>query len=268
VTIVPTGAKLVKMNARAIDRTSGVPAYRQVADDLRARIAAGEYQQGARLPSERELIEVYAVSRPTIRDAVGLLRTEGVVIAEHGRGLFVKPPVTVRRLARTRLSRAARDRNEGAFLGDAAGEGFTASSSVNVRFEPADERTAELLAVPAGTQVTVRDRIMHADGLPIQIAVSRLPRELTRGTAIEQVDTGTGGAYARLEDAGHALASFTEYVRARMPSAGERSSLQLGASVPVIVVTRVAYTAARPVEVNDIVLSADRYELAYEWPAD
>ena len=256
------------MNARAIDRQSGVPAYRQVADDLRHRITSGEYGQGHQLPSERELVETYEVSRPTIRDAIAVLRSEGVLSIEHGRGVFVKPPAIVHRLARNRLSRAARERDEGAFLGDAAQEGFTPSSSVKIRFEPADERTASYLDIPEGTEVTVRDRIMRADGLPVQLAVSRLPREITQGTAIEHVETGAGGAYARLEEAGHTLTSFAEYVRARMPVSEERSVLQLDPGVPVLTVTRVAFSGDRPVEMNDITMSADRYELAYEWPAD
>ncbi len=110
---------------------------------------------------------------------------------------------------------------------------------------------------------------MRADGLVVQLAVSRLPRELTRGTAIEQVDTGPGGTYARLEEAGHRLASFTEHVGARMPTPDEASLLQLAEGVPVVTVTRVAYREdGVPAEMNDMVLAADRYQLSYEWAAD
>lgn len=165
---------------------------------------------GEQLPSERDLVDVYGVSRPTVRDAVNLLRAEGLVTSEHGRGVFVRPPASIRRIARSRLSREARERDRGAFLADAAAQGFTPSTSVKIRFEQADDRVAGYLAVEPGTEVTVRDRVMRADGLVVQLAVSRLPRELTSGTAIEQVDTGSGGTYARLEEGGHRLASFTD----------------------------------------------------------
>lgn len=69
-----------------LDRTSGVPAFRQVAADMREKITAGEYPSGSRLPTERELVDTYGVLRPTIRDAVNLLRSEGIIVAEHGRG--------------------------------------------------------------------------------------------------------------------------------------------------------------------------------------
>ncbi|MFF0149503.1 GntR family transcriptional regulator [Amycolatopsis sulphurea] len=252
-----------------VNRKSGVPAFRQVATDLREKIAAGQYAPGDQLPSEREMVETYGVSRPTIREAVDMLRAEGLVTSEHGRGVFVRPPASIQRIARSRLSREARGRNRGAFLADAAARGFTPSTSVKIRFEEADSRTATHLAVSEGAELTVRDRVMRADGLVVQIAVSRLPRELTRDTAIEQVDTGKGGAYARREEAGHTLGSFIEHVGARMPTPDEASLLQLADGVPVMTVTRVAYGEdGTPLEMNDMVLAADRYELSYEWPAD
>ncbi|MET7990010.1 GntR family transcriptional regulator [Amycolatopsis sp. NPDC005232] len=252
-----------------VDRRSGVPAFRQVAADLREKITAGQYAPGEQLPSERELVDAYGVSRPTVREAVNMLRSEGLVTSEHGRGVFVRPPASIQRIGRSRLSREARERNSGAFLADAAARGFTPSSSVKIRFEQADARAAAHLAIDEGTEITVRDRVMRADGLVVQLAVSRLPRQFTRGTAIEEVDTGSGGAYARLEEAGHTLGSFVEHVGARMPTPDEASLLQLADGVPVITVTRVAYgTDGTPLEMNDMVLAADRYELSYEWPAD
>ena len=110
-----------------IDRASGLPAYRQVAGDLREKINSGEFNPGDKLPSERVLVDTYGVSRITIREAVGLLRSEGLVSAEHGKGVFIRPPHRVERLSRARLSRAARAENKGAFLGDAKANNFTPS---------------------------------------------------------------------------------------------------------------------------------------------
>lgn len=250
-----------------IDRTSGVPAYRQVADHIRAQIDTGEYPPGAKLPSERDLVESYGVSRPTIRDAIGLLRAEGVVIAEHGRGVFVRPTGGLVRLSR--LSRAARQANRSAFLGDAAAGGFTATVRVKIYFDSADDRAAELLGVEPGTELCVRDRVMSADGVAVQLAVSRLPRTITKGTAIEHEDTGVGGVHSRLEEAGYPVGHFTETVGARMPTPVESSALQITSGTPILTVTRVAYAMDdTPLEVNDIVLAADRYELAYDIPAE
>ncbi|RSM84354.1 GntR family transcriptional regulator [Kibdelosporangium aridum] len=251
-----------------VDRTSGVPAYRQIADDLRSQIESGQLAPGSPLPSERDLVETYDASRPTIREAVKLLRNSGLVVAQHGRGVFVRSHNLVTRLARTRLSRSARAENKGAFMGDAAAGDFVPNVSVEVRVEAADERIADLLNIRPGAEVLVRDRVMRADNVVAQLAVSRLPRDLTQGTVIEDVDTGPGGVYARLEDSGHVLDHFDVFVSARMPTVEEKSLLQLAEGSPVMAVTRVANTADRPVEVNDIVLDANRYELHYQLAAD
>lgn len=65
------------------------PIYIQLADDLRAKISAGEYAPGDRLPSNAELSERYHVARETIRQAIDILRGEKLVVAQSTRGVFV-----------------------------------------------------------------------------------------------------------------------------------------------------------------------------------
>ncbi len=63
--------------------------YRQVADAILARIRSGEYEPGARLPSERDLATAFKVSRPTIREAMIALEILGWVDSRHGSGIYV-----------------------------------------------------------------------------------------------------------------------------------------------------------------------------------
>src|SRR4029450_6260930 len=93
---------------RLIDPTSDRPIYRQIADHLRAAIREGQYPEGTPLPSETQLPEIYDVTRMTARQAVDVLKNEGLVRSEHGRGVFVRQRPTVHRLARNRFSRARR----------------------------------------------------------------------------------------------------------------------------------------------------------------
>lgn len=252
-----------------LDRASGLPAYRQIADHLRQQIRTGTFAPGAQLPSERELVDEYGASRVTVRQAVALLRTEGLVEAQHGRGLFVRNRPRIERLSQSRLTRSERDRGAGAFITDGRTAQFTPRVETDIRVEDADERTANLLGIAVGDPVLVRERRMLADGEPVQLAVSRLPRALTAGTRIEEEDTGPGGSYARLEELGHRLESFTERVTARMPTPEEAVALQLGAGTPVIETLRIARdTQGVTVEINDMLFAADRYELIYELPAD
>jgi DNA-binding transcriptional MocR family regulator len=68
-----------------IDRSSGVPLYRQVADDLRRKIENGDLAPGAELRPEARLAHEYDVGREVIRDALALLRSDGLIISVRGK---------------------------------------------------------------------------------------------------------------------------------------------------------------------------------------
>lgn len=63
--------------------------YRQIADQLRALIAGGEFAAGARLPAERDLAKQLGVSRPSVREALIALEVEGWVEVRTGSGVYV-----------------------------------------------------------------------------------------------------------------------------------------------------------------------------------
>jgi GntR family transcriptional regulator len=245
---------------------SAAAKYQEIAAILRGEIDRGELSVGGQLPTERVLQERFEASRTTVRQALKELRDAGLVQMRHGVGVFVAPPKVVRRLdSRDRLSKARREANKAAFLAEADAQGFTSSSSVRVWFEPAQD-FAELLGIEEDSELCVRDRVMCADGEPVMLAVSRLPREITRGTALEEVETGPGGAFARLEEQGYEITRHEEIVSARMPDANERQMLDLGGG-PVLVVRRRTWSGDRVVEINDMVMSGESYELRYTWDA-
>jgi DNA-binding FadR family transcriptional regulator len=64
--------------------------YRQIADQIRALIQAGEYGPGARLPAERDLARELGVSRPSVREALIALDLEGFVEVRIGSGIYVR----------------------------------------------------------------------------------------------------------------------------------------------------------------------------------
>lgn len=66
--------------------------YRQIADALEERIAAGEFVSGDRLPTERELATNYAVSRTCVREALLALEIAQLVSIRVGSGVYVLPP--------------------------------------------------------------------------------------------------------------------------------------------------------------------------------
>jgi GntR family transcriptional regulator len=251
-----------------LDRLGDRPPYRQIADHLRAAIDAGQLRPGDRLPSEAELRQHYGVARMTARQAIQELRSEGRVVAEHGRGVFVRQPPPVRRLASDRFARKHREAGKAAFLAEAEKSGFRPHvDQIEVARVEAPAAIRERLQLDDGL-VLCRSRRYFADDRPVELALSYLPLSIAEGTAIAEIDTGPGGVYARLEEAGHPLDRFVEEVTARMPTAEERRRLELQMGVPVLVVVRTAYDiAGTPVEVCDTVKAASAFILEYDFKA-
>jgi GntR family transcriptional regulator len=253
-----------------VDRSDDRPPYRQIAALLREQIKLGGLAPGEKLPSEAELIAHFGVARMTVRQAVQELRGEGLVVAEHGKGVFVRSAPPVRRLASDRFARRHRKRGKSAFLAEAEASGHTASvDRIRVTSATASDEIARRLRLSSGdSRVVVRSRRYLADGRPVEMATSYVPESIAAGTAIAEANTGPGGIYARIEEAGHELARFTEEVSARMPTPEERRVLEIGAGVPVMTLLRTAYdTNDLPVEVCDTVKVAHAYLLEYEVPA-
>jgi GntR family transcriptional regulator len=238
----------------------------EIADELRREI--GEADPGSRLPSGTTLMERFGVARNTIQNAIDQLRAEGLVFSVSGRGWFVSEQKPVVRLARNRLSAAERTAGRGTFMSDAATGGWRPAVTVKIYRTAVPVEIAALLEINPGADVVVRDRIMRADGETVQLAASYIPVDVAEAAHLEVTDTGPGGMYARIEDAGLKLTHFTEMVGARPPKPRETDLLQLPTAHPVMEIVRVAYCGDRPVEANRMVLSAERYQLVYQIAAD
>ena len=71
--------------------------YRQIADQIRALIAGGEFTPGDRLPPERDLAKQLGVSRPSLREALIALEMETLLDVRVGSGIYVTQPNEPRR---------------------------------------------------------------------------------------------------------------------------------------------------------------------------
>src|SRR5579863_5765729 len=73
-----------------------VPLYMQVVRQLRAQIASGELAEGERIPSQREMMQIWRISMQTASKVIGSLKTEGLAIPSVGRDTIVAPGATAR----------------------------------------------------------------------------------------------------------------------------------------------------------------------------
>src|SRR5215510_8147267 len=106
--------------SQAIDPASGRAVEKGIADHLRAAIAQGRLNAGDQLPSEAQMMAHYSVARMTARNALRLLQDEGLITAEHGRGVYVRSRPPVRRLASDRFAQRHRKEGKAAFLAEAS----------------------------------------------------------------------------------------------------------------------------------------------------
>lgn len=78
------------MNAELfLSATSGVPMYRQIVDQITAKVMAGDWPPGHPLPSIRELASASQISVITVKRAYAELGNAGVIVTRHGMGSFV-----------------------------------------------------------------------------------------------------------------------------------------------------------------------------------
>lgn len=76
----------------SIDKSSPIPVYYQLKEDIKEKINKGVWKTGECIDSEREISEQYNVSRMTVRQAIGELVQQGILYREKGKGTFVCEP--------------------------------------------------------------------------------------------------------------------------------------------------------------------------------
>jgi GntR family transcriptional regulator len=244
-------------------------AYQRVARDLRERIQNGTYAPGTKLPSLREIEAEYQVSRATSRAAYQLLISEGTVEGRFGGGYYVRSYRPIIRHGIQRLAGQATTAGRAIWDVDPGTTGRElVVDQVQVSTEEPPGDVANDLGMETDARTVVRRRRYVLDGKPVLLSTSHFPADIAHGTPIEHEDTGPGGAYARLTDAGEPPAWFQEDVTARMPSPQEATQLQLPAGSPILAIRRVVWgPTGRGLEVNTMVGDAGSYVLRYRWLA-
>ena len=127
------------------------------------------------------------------------------------------------------------------------------------------DEIAQELGVPPGSEVLVRARVMGAGAEPLLLSTSYFPPNVVeRAPRLKEADTGPGGMFTLLENAGYELRQ-EEAVSARMPLPEEATALRIGPGTPVVrILRRIFDQNGEPLEACEMILAADRYELVYD----
>ncbi|GHF13966.1 GntR family transcriptional regulator [Streptomyces griseoluteus] len=239
------------------------PAYLRVAGDLRQKIVDGSLPPHTRLPSQARIREEYGVSDTVALEARKVLMAEGLVEGRSGSGTYVRERPVPRSVARSgyRPSGGATPfRQEQA---DASAHGTWESSSERAE---AGAGVAERLGIEPGERVMRTKYLFRDAGEPMMLSTSWEPLAVTGRTPVmlpEEGPLGGMGVVERMRAIDVIVDNVTEEVGARPGLAEE---LLLLGGVPghvVLVIQRTYYASGRPVETADVVIPADRYQVAY-----
>jgi len=149
---------------RAIEQ-SAIPLYSQVRERLRERIADGTYAPHARLPAESEIGACFGVSRITVRQALGDLQKEGVIVKVPGKGTFVAQARPSQELARLEGFGEAMSR-----------KGHRIVNRVVMHAQvKASPLVAARLRLAPGAPVTEIQRVRWLDRDPVSFEITYLP---------------------------------------------------------------------------------------------
>lgn len=243
------------------------PAYLRIAADIRARIAAGDLRPGDKVPSTAKLAEQYGLNPTSVRSAITMLQSEGLIERRRGSGTYVRATTRLVRRAHARDMRTAAGPSTSPFARDVAAAGGQPLWEHTSERTTATARVAERLGISEGDPV-MRTRYRYlADDQPIQLADSHEPLEVTAGTPVEWPEDGAAvGVVARMDLIGAAPDRFVEEVTSRPAGPGEIEALGLDprGGLWVLAIERTYYAGDRAVETADIVFPADRYRLSYE----
>ena len=164
--------------AGKLSMNSDIPLYAQLVGIIKRHISNGTLAVGDLLPSEAELCRSLYISRNTVRQAIGDLEDEGLVVRKRGKGTFVADPSTNRRGVRYSFT------TEVSSLGK-----VPSSTLVDFDLRVADSELCRKMELKEDTCVYCFTRVRNVDGQPLILETSYYPQFIYPNLTREMVET-------------------------------------------------------------------------------
>jgi GntR family transcriptional regulator len=248
--------KRLSLKRITIDRTSSIPLYIQLRDDLQAQIDQGSWSPGDQLPGDQELCEVYGVSRTVVRQALQELSFQGTIIRHRGRGTFVAEP----KISSTSLVHSLMGFHE-----DMVVRGLEMRNEILEKVMlPVNPKIAHYLDLEPLAPIVKLERLRFVEGEPIVHVTSYLPYDLC--PTIMTADLTEKSLYAYLdEECDLRVTRGRRRIEAVAVNEPEARLLQVETGAPVIRMESVSYLQdGRPIEYFDALFRGDRSRFELE----
>jgi GntR family transcriptional regulator len=237
-----------------LNKRSPIPLYYQLASLLREQMRQGALTPGSQLPPERQLSELYGISRMTVRQALTYLIREGALVVRRGFGTFVaEPKLTHDALFLLGFSEEVR-RSGGTPVSQVLEQGVA----------PAPAAVAAALRLAPDTPVVKAVRLRLADGVPVLLETSYVPAAIC--PALAQADLAVQSLYAVLErEGGVVLKRTRQELEATVANDYERGLFAVAPHTPMILLAGTTFDEAdRPVEYFKAIYRGDRFKFSFE----
>lgn len=239
-----------------IDPHSKLPLYDQIERNLRDLIINGKLKPGEIVPSEWELVELYGVSRLTVRRALDELVRQNWLERKHGVGTFVRQPVTAS-ISASKLSFTEQMRSIGR---------DPSSRMISQRITPATAKIARFLRIQEGQPIIEITRVRLADEEPILLETSCL--SLERFPTLQNYSWSENESlyYILSEEYNVNVTGLDHTLKPVLLTETEAHYLQAKAGTPAILSEIVAFTKnGTPVEYVWSVSNGDKSEFYFHF---
>ncbi len=231
-----------------------LPLYTQIAERLLEQIHAGELAPGARLLPERIMAEQLGVNRMTLRHALAVLESQGVLIRRRGAGTYVAEP-KIERHAATLVSFTTSMKQRGLNPG---------ARVLSLECRLADPSLARELGVPPGSRVYAVRRLRLLNSEPVLLESFALPA--ARFPRFERHNLGKRSVYEILnKEYGVQVVRARQSLEPVVASAYEAKLLGIPKGAPLMLEQRIGFDqTGRPVEAGHDLYRGDRFRFITE----
>ncbi len=203
-----------------------IPLYIQIAEHLKDNIRIGKWKEGDKIPSEKELCEIYNVSRITIRKAIDELVKQNLLYRERGRGTFVTP-------AENNLDAYTVTKSFTDEMKELGKKARTLKAKIEV--SRADKKIARILNINEGDKIIILKRIRGDSNKAFAYFVTHI--KFDKKFSLDSNDY-YGSFYAYLNSLGIKVKQDKEIIEAILPDLEVQNALNISANEPILKRTR------------------------------